>query len=105
MDMTQFNNPVPYPNLEDYKEKVLITAKSGNMIEVEVFDDKGYKAAVRKYKEAVNDVEARFRQAVIDHLNISDNPKRDLLIKKAWDHSSGFNDVVYWAEELVELIL
>ena len=106
MDMTQFDNPVPYPNREDFKEKALITAKSGNVVEATVFDDRGYKAAVRKYREAANDVEARFRQAVIDHLGIADNPKRDLLFEKAWSHghAGGFNDVLYWAEELVDLI-
>ena len=107
MDLTQFVNPVPYPNREDFKETVSIKTKSGNVIEGVVFDEKAHKAAIRKYIDAANDVEARFRQAVIDHLGIADNPKRDLLFEKAWSHghAGGFNDVLYWAEELVDLIL
>lgn len=47
-----------------------------------------------------------FKQDLFEELEITDNPKRDLLFEKAWDrgHSYGFYEVYNTALDLVELI-
>jgi hypothetical protein len=49
---------------------------------------------------------ARFFAMVKKDLDIENNPKADRMLEIAWDfgHSSGYNDVYIYAQELVELI-
>lgn len=61
-------------------------------------------------KAAYNSTEAgllkMFEEDLADEFGMTDHPKRHLLFSKAWDsgHSSGLNDVLYWYEEMVELV-
>jgi hypothetical protein len=49
---------------------------------------------------------SRFFEMVKKDLDIETNPKADRMLEIAWDHghSSGFNDVYIYAQEMVELI-
>lgn len=65
-----------------------------------------YHRLLEEYQTEYQSNIQRFKQDLFDELSISDNPKRELLYAKAWDHghSAGLYDVYNVAQDLVELI-
>ena len=61
----------------------------------------------KAYSEDTIRLEAEFKADAFEELGITDNPKRDLLYSKAWEHghSAGYCDVWYYLQDLVDLIL
>lgn len=49
---------------------------------------------------------ALFMQMIKKDLDIENNPKADRMLEIAWEHghSSGYNDVYIYAQDMVELI-
>lgn len=60
--------------------------------------------AFEAYRSDIARLNALFRVDLFEFLGIIDNPKRDLLFEKAYGHSSGHQEVVNYALDLVELI-
>ena len=63
----------------------------------------------RRFREGYYDghtSDQEFKADVFQVLGVSDNPKRDLMYKIAWDygHSAGYQEVYNHAIDLVELI-
>lgn len=61
---------------------------------------------MRSYWAEEARLRAKFEDDLADELGIADNPKRDLLLEKAWSngHSAGYSEVANIAVDLVELI-
>lgn len=82
-------------NFNDYKNTLPYESKSKNE---EVW--KAYMVEeCRTYEQFIKDAK--------DELGITDNPKADMLMGKAWErgHSAGYSEVFGVAEDLVDLIL
>lgn len=68
------------------------------------------KADIKKLKLDIYAEEAllkvEFKKDLLKELDVTSNPKADLLFEKAWSlgHSSGFEEVYSFACDLVELI-
>ena len=60
----------------------------------------------RKYRMKVDKINNDFIKALFIGYDIYSNPKKDILCKLAWDygHSSGYNEIEIYFEELVDLI-
>ena len=68
--------------------------------------DNKYKELKDEYNEESKRIYEEFKNDLFEELDITDNPKKEILFSKAWDmsHSYGFESVYYKAEDLVELI-
>jgi hypothetical protein len=69
------------------------------------------KKAMRKHfatvaNAAINMVYDDFRRDLIEDRGLTNNPKVKMLYDKAWEmgHSSGFSDIIYYFDEMSELI-
>ena len=84
--------------------------------EVEVFlelirryekDHTIYIERLQEYKRERFALKEQFKKDLFDELNISENPKREILFEKAWDlgHDLGYSEVYSYAMDLIELII
>jgi hypothetical protein len=81
-------------NYEKYENKLPFSTIRANKEAYEAYHNEDY-----RLKEL-------FKADLFEELEITDNPKRELLFQKAWDrgHSAGFSEVYAEALELVDLI-
>lgn len=65
-----------------------------------------YNKELNKWKRENRRIHEEFKKDLFDELEISDNPKAEILFSKAWEygHSAGFEEVYNYACDLVELI-
>lgn len=65
-----------------------------------------YNKELNKWKMENRRIHNEFKKDLFDELEISDNPKAEVLFSKAWEygHSAGFEEVYNYACDLVELI-
>lgn len=58
------------------------------------------------YKEQRRRAE-QFKQDLFEELEISDHPKREILLEKAWDrgHAHGYREVFVCAEDLLDFLI
>jgi len=87
MDYTKYQNKLPYPN-----------RNFGTLIE--------RTQMLRAYKNESADLEALFKADLEEEYGTKDNPRKDVLYRKAYDlgHSYGYQSVEAHYSELVELI-
>lgn len=106
MDMTKYENSIPMPHRTEFYVTVKATAPSGKVHEVKVFEEELYRKALAVYADEARSRQNAFRQDLLEELGITDHPKADLLISKAWElgHSSGYSEVVNWAWDLVDFL-
>ena len=106
MDITKYENSIPRPNKSEFYVTIKATAPSGKVHEVKVFEEEPYREAMRAYKNEENRLLNSFREDLLEELGITNHPKAELLMSKAWEHghSGGYNDVVYWAWEFVDFL-
>ncbi len=66
-----------------------------------------YKAKKDAYDAKSRDLLDEFKKDLFEEYGVTNNPKKDLLWSKAWDHghSSGLGNVEYHFRDLVDLIL
>ena len=66
-----------------------------------------HKVEMEKWNAENNRVHAEFRADATEYAGLKDHPKADAVWSKAWEHghSSGFSEVLYWLEDLAELVL
>lgn len=78
---------------------------SGAVVE-KVVDEEAFTAAKKEYAAKYSALEQKFFDDLAEELEITNNPKRDLLISKAYEmgHSGGLSDVYNIAWDLVDLI-
>ena len=106
MDMTKYEISTPRPHKTEFYVPVYISVPSGKVHEVKVFEEELYRKAMADYTDEACKRQNAFRQDLLEELGITNHPKAELLISKAWElgHSSGYNEVVNWAWDLVDLI-
>ena len=111
MNFDKYKNKLPYPSKSDFT--VTNFYKNGKKVDFEtdvievIFDEEKYNSElVKYYKESLN-LEKKFKQDLFDDLGISDNPKKDMLYSKAFEHgySADFSEIYFYASDLVDLIL
>jgi len=106
IDANAYMNTMKCPSRSDFTEYKTVESSDGRLKkEVKFFDQERYNAACDAYF-AVN---TRLWQAfVVDlkiELGIENNPKADLLISRALDKTTGgFQPILDWCEEMVDLI-
>ena len=66
-----------------------------------------YQTAIKAHNEDEARLREEFKRDLFEELEISNNPRREKFWDKVWSqgHSSGLNEVLSIAEELVDLIL
>lgn len=66
----------------------------------------GRSAAWTAYREAEKEQTERLKADALAALGFTDHPKADTLWKLAWEfgHAHGYSDVVYYMDELSELL-
>lgn len=106
MDMTKYENSIPMPHRTQFYVTVKATAPSGKVHEVRVFEEELFREALAAYTDEACKRQNAFRQDLLEELGVTDHPKADLLISKAWElgHSSGYSEVVNWAYDLVDFL-
>lgn len=106
MDMKKYENSISYPHRSDFYVTIKATAPSGKVHEVRVFEEEYWKQAMQAYTNEAMRLQDAFRQDLLEELGVTDHPKADLLISKAWElgHSSGYSEVVNWAYDLVDFL-
>lgn len=69
-------------------------------------DEAALNVAKAAYKEKGDRLHQLFKSDLFEDLGIADNPKREMLFTKAWEHghSSGYSEVYHYALEIVDLI-
>ena len=78
----------------------------GPVIREEILDDAAYADARKKYHEEDDRLFGEFKLDLFSEYGVENHPKREKAFGIAWEHghSSGYNDVVGYFEELVDLI-
>lgn len=117
----EYENKVEYPKNENYikynaykngevrlnieSSKVDFYIRAEWLIE-RVYDKEGYNTTMTKYRKGENDSYLKFKEDLFKEYGVSDNPKLEKAFDMAWDrgHPSGYRDVVYYFDELVDLI-
>lgn len=115
MNVKDYKIALPKPRREDYTEVVVATSSKGTKRDVKFVDEEGYWAAVKVWEREEDRLFRLFKEDLKEYLGIKNNPKADLLISKAIDHVFGpgnrilnggyLEDVIAWAEDMVDLIL
>lgn len=125
MDVSKYKTQLPYPSREDYTTRFWykegqcilelrssepLTEEDRALIKGAVME-KSVSPRYQEAKKAYHQDQARLTQDfycdLAVHLGIEDNPKKTLLLSKAWErgHADGLAEVVAIAEDLVDLIL
>ena len=125
MDFSIYENTLPYPSITDattiyyYKAGKTVAIKVGEetqymngvvhltpCIKEKVTDKESFRKMRDAYDEENKRLYERFIEDVKEDLGITNNPKADKLMSKAWErgHSGGYADVYSCAVDLVELI-
>lgn len=107
MNFEEYQNQLTYPYKMNFETKVPYVTPSGKKQIETIFDNESYLKAKSDYEKEETRIIRKFENDLKEELGITDNPKADLLISKAWDlgHSSGFSEVFNYAQDLVDLIL
>lgn len=110
-----YKNKLSYPGRDKYKDYLQKDLESfiGTMQEHKEYEAerKEYynnllKSEKEKYGEETKRLEDLFKSDLESHFNMTNHPKKDMLYSKAWDHghASGYSEVLYWYEDLHELL-
>ena len=93
MNMNERINSGYYITKVEYPDRKLISKET-------------FQELLKEYSKDQYRLEEQFKYDLFEELGITNNPKRDLLFSKAWElgHSSGYREVRFYAQELVELI-
>jgi len=106
-----YENKLPYPRKPSKPNGGTVLNAKDAAAFLEAF--KAYDAALVDYhadRDAYNresgEIYDTFKADVLAELGLTDHPKADKLFGMAWDHghSSGYSDVLSWAEEFAELV-
>lgn len=122
MNFDKYKNELPHPDKADYttvyqyekgvcvftntqkfcRENQISFSKTTET----VVDEEAYKEARRVYYAESNRLVESFKSDLEEEYGTQDNPKKDLLFSKAWDHghSGGFSEVESVYGDLVDLI-
>ena len=134
MNAEEYQNTLPYPWKESFTTtyyykagKVIAIKKDGNLLTPDnklvtddtakalllrraaaekVVDEQAHCAAINAYQAENARLIEKFKRDLFEELGISDHPKREKLYSLAWElgHSTGFSEVVSYAEQLSELL-
>ena len=65
-----------------------------------------YEEELHAYQVRKNNLEEEFQKDLIEENDLTGHPKAALLYIKAWDHghASGLDEVMYWFNDLAELL-
>lgn len=105
MNVKDYKIALPKPRREDYTEVVVATSSKGTKRDVKFVDEEGYRAAVKVWEHEEDRLFRLFKEDLKEYLGIKNNPKADLLISKAIDNGGCWENVIAWAEDMVDLIL
>jgi hypothetical protein len=118
---------VPYPARNDFK-KVFVYSKGKTIVngvlrsqisdeDMRDYQTKGYTieedidknahhTEMRKYHEARFALEAEFKRDLFDQHGVTGHPKAERAFQLAWDygHSSGFQEVANYFDDLADLL-
>lgn len=110
-----YRNAGEYPTM--VKEPYVLRKKASDltvqeitdlpMVQAKYKDDKAaYAAARNALGKKIGELEDEFKADLFAYHEVSDNPKAGLAFSIAWDrgHSSGYQEVAGYFDELVELI-
>ena len=94
-----------YPTNIDFKVTQTVEFK-GQFKTVTFVDTEALNEARKEYGSKISANDKAIREALFEYLDIENNPRKDLLFSKAWElgHSSGWESVISYAEDLVDLI-
>ena len=64
------------------------------------------KKARAEYRESINAIEEKFEKLLADEYGLTKHSKRHKVFEMAWEkgHSTGYESVEYWYEELAALV-
>lgn len=102
-------SPPKSPNPADFKTKADFVKAGDEFIAktVEYFNAREeYDKNVKSWNAKNNRLEREFKHDLLEELGLTGNPKADLLYSIAWEygHSTGFEEVFYYASDLADLI-
>lgn len=110
MEFEKYINKDPYPKRPKQPLLTDRTAKGhreyADALEIYEKEVAEYNASVEKWQEKTNALTQEFKVDLFEELNITNNPKAELLYSIVWDkgHACGFSDIYNEACDIVDLI-
>lgn len=106
MNVNDYRNTLSYPDKEDFVTRIQHITNCGEEIEL-LLDRDAYNKAKTEYQKESRRLQQKFEDDLKEHLGIVDNPKANLLLERAWflGHAGGYEEIIAYAEDLVDLIL
>lgn len=104
-DTSKYKNNLPYLTKKDCTTVVDVQFK-GQIKQVSFVDENKLKESHKLYNEETARLHAQFKDDLFEYYGVTEHYKADLVFEKAWSagHADGYDSVVNWFGDLVELI-